>query len=178
MKELYDWENSIDLHGTDASGNEWSYDNVMPKDLTQAEGKKMYKDFLSNTQPIINSMAQTFEMKKAAAANKKAQVAKTGKLNEDRLWAYQLTEDLFQKNMIVPNGKNHGILMYVDLSGSMNRQMPGTLEQMMNMALFCRKVWESMPEWVKRLFPQRAPREEFIDHTWQYLLLLAGFTYQ
>lgn len=140
MKELYDWDNSIDLHGTDASGNEWSYDNVMPKDLTQAEGKKMYKDFLSNTQPIINSMAQTFEMKKAAAANKKAQVAKTGKLNEDRLWAYQLTEDLFQKNMIVPNGKNHGILMYVDLSGSMNRQMPGTLEQMMNMALFCRKV--------------------------------------
>ena len=140
MNELYDWDNCIELQGTTEDGQYYSYDNPMSKELTQEYGKKMYKEFLSNTQPIINSMAQTFEMKKAAAANKKAQVAKTGKLNEDKLWAYQLTEDLFQKNMIVPNGKNHGILMYVDLSGSMNRQMPGTLEQMMNMALFCRKV--------------------------------------
>ena len=140
MNELYDWDKCIELQGTADDGRFFSYDNPMPKDEVIAEGKKMYKTFLSNTQPIINSMAQTFEMKKAAAANKKAQVAKTGKLNEDKLWAYQLTEDLFQKNMIVPNGKNHGILMYVDLSGSMHKQMPGTLEQMMNMALFCRKV--------------------------------------
>lgn len=140
MNELYNWDKSVELQGTAEDGSYYSYDNPMPKAETIAEGKKMYKAFLSNTQPIINSMAQTFEMKKAAQANKKAQVAKTGKLNEDKLWAYQLTEDLFQKNMIVPNGKNHGILMYVDLSGSMNRQMPGTLEQMMNMALFCRKV--------------------------------------
>ena len=81
-------------------------------------------------------MAQQFELKKAAAANKKAREAKSGDLNEDKLWAYKLTEDLFQKNMIVPNGKNHGIIMYVDLSGSMHRQMEGTLEQMMNMAMF------------------------------------------
>ena len=140
MNELYDWDHCIELQGRDDEGNYWEYDNPMPQDLLKAEGKKMYKSFLSNTQPIINSMAQTFEMKKAAQANKKAQIAKTGKLNEDRLWAYQLTEDLFQKNMIVPNGKNHGIIMYVDLSGSMSRQIPGTLEQMMNMALFCRKV--------------------------------------
>ena len=136
MNELYNWDDAIELQ----DGFKYNYDNPMPTDMVKAEGKKLYKEFLSNTQPIINSMAQTFEMKKAAAANKKAQIAKTGKLNEDRLWAYQLTEDLFQKNMIVPNGKNHGIIMYVDLSGSMNRQMPGTLEQMMNMALFCRKV--------------------------------------
>ena len=85
-------------------------------------------------------MAQQFELRKAATGFKKARISKTGKLNEDKLWAYKLTEDLFQQTQVVPNGKNHGIIMYVDLSGSMNRQMPGTLEQMMNMALFCRKV--------------------------------------
>ena len=140
MNDLYNWDDCIELQGQAENGKYYEYNDPMPKDEMIAEGKRRYKAFLSNTQPIINSMAQTFEMKKAAAANKKAQVAKTGKLNEDKLWAYQLTEDLFQKNMIVPNGKNHGILMYVDLSGSMSRQMPGTLEQMMNMALFCRKV--------------------------------------
>ena len=140
MDKLYDWDNCIELQGETDEGRYFDYGNPMPKEEMIVEGKKMYKEFLSSTQPVINSMAQTFELKKAAAANKKAQVAKTGKLNEDKLWAYQLTEDLFQKNMIVPNGKNHGIIMYVDLSGSMNRQMPGTLEQTMNMALFCRKV--------------------------------------
>ena len=140
MDKLYDWDNCIELQGETDEGRFFDYGNPMPKEEMIVEGKKMYKEFLSSTQPVINSMAQTFELKKAAAANKKAQVAKTGKLNEDKLWAYQLTEDLFQKNMIVPNGKNHGIIMYVDLSGSMNRQMPGTLEQTMNMALFCRKV--------------------------------------
>ena len=135
MDELYNWERCGDFHN-----ESYGYDNPMPADVLKEEGNKLYKEFLSSTQPIINSMAQQFELKKAATAHKKAQIAKTGKLNEDKLWAYQLTEDLFQKNMIVPNGKNHGILMYVDLSGSMHRQMPGTLDQMMNMALFCRKV--------------------------------------
>lgn len=136
MNELYNWEHSIELY---TEGYDYNTDG-MPTDKLKVYANTKYKEFLSQTQPIINGMAQQFELKKAAVAHKKAQIAKTGKLNEDKLWAYQLTEDLFQKNMVVPNGKNHGILMYVDLSGSMNRQMPGTLEQMMNMALFCRKV--------------------------------------
>lgn len=135
MDDLYNWEKAGEFHN-----NNYGYDHPMPTDVLKETGAKLYNDFLKQTQPIINSMAQQFELKKAATAHKKAQIAKTGKLNEDKLWAYQLTEDLFQKNMIVPNGKNHGIIMYVDLSGSMHRQMPGTLEQMMNMALFCRKV--------------------------------------
>ena len=79
MNELYDWDNSIELQ----DGYKYNYDNPMPTDMVKAEGKKLFKEFLSSTQPIINSMAQTFEMKKAAQANKKAQIAKTGKLNED-----------------------------------------------------------------------------------------------
>ena len=142
MNDLYDWDNCIEL--TELKRDPTDHWNTLETDIPNKDlpeiANKLYKKFLNETSPIINSMAQNFEMKKAAAANKKAQVAKTGKLNEDKLWAYQLTEDLFQKNMIVPNGKNHGIIMYVDLSGSMHRQMAGTLEQMMNMAMFCRKV--------------------------------------
>ena len=121
--------------------NELDYNDIeVPSSELPAIGNKMYQEFVKETAPIIGSMAQQFELKKAAAANKKAREAKSGDLNEDKLWAYKLTEDLFQKNTIIPNGKNHGILMYVDLSGSMHRQMEGTLEQMMNMAMFCRKV--------------------------------------
>ena len=85
-------------------------------------------------------MAQQFELKKAATSFKKSRISKTGKLNEDKLWAYKITEDLFHQTQIVPQGKNHGILMFVDMSGSMHRQMKGTLEQMETMAMFCRRV--------------------------------------
>ena len=140
MNELYNWDNAIDLKKVDAS-EDWDYnDTDVPTEELPELGKKLYQEFLKETAPIIGSMAQQFELKKAASANKKAREAKSGDLNEDKLWAYKLTEDLFQKNTIVPNGKNHGILMYVDLSGSMHRQMEGTLEQMLNMAMFCRKV--------------------------------------
>ena len=142
MKELYNWGNAIELKTyVKDEDSYYGYEEVeLAKEELPAIGAKLYKEFLKDTTPIIASMAQQFELKKAAAANKKARTSKSGKLNEDKLWAYKLTEDLFQKDLIVPNGKNHGIIMYVDLSGSMHRQMEGTLEQVMNMSLFCRKV--------------------------------------
>jgi hypothetical protein len=141
MNELYNWNKSIELKQWDENQDDYYYNEIEVDDAKLPEiANKLYQEFVKETAPIIGSMAQQFELKKAASANKKAREAKSGDLNEDKLWAYKLTEDLFQKNTIVPNGKNHGIIMYVDLSGSMHRQMEGTLEQMMNMAMFCRKV--------------------------------------
>ena len=81
-----------------------------------------------------------FEMKKKATLLRKAQVNKTGKLNEDKLWAYKLTEDLFLSSTTVPDGQNHGMMMFVDFSGSMGRHMAGTIEQLLIKVAFCKKV--------------------------------------
>ena len=64
-----------------------------------------------------------FEMKRKASELRKAQVNNTGKLNEDKLWAYKLTDDLFLSNTVVPKGQNHGMFMILDMSGSMSGQM-------------------------------------------------------
>ena len=71
---------------------------------------------------------------------RKDQVNKTGKLNEDKLWAYKLTEDLFLSSTTVPDGQNHGMMMFVDFSGSMGRHMAGTIEQTLIQVAFCKKV--------------------------------------
>jgi hypothetical protein len=131
MDELYNWEESVEYEVT---GKELTNEEIREK------GKKLAKDYVQANQPVINQMAQQFELRKAATGFKKARISKTGKLNEDKLWAYKLTEDLFQQTQVVPNGKNHGLLMYVDLSGSMYRHIAGTIEQAINMAMFCRKV--------------------------------------
>ena len=140
MNELYDWDKSIELkkHEVDSEGRYATVD--VPHEEVINIATRAYDKWNRTQTPIINSMAQQFELRKAATAYKKASISKIGKLNEDKLWAYKLTEDLFQRALIVPDGKNHGILMFVDLSGSMYSNMSGTLDQMMNVAAFCRKV--------------------------------------
>ena len=61
-------------------------------------------------------------------------------MNEDKLWAYKLTEDLFLSSTTVPDGQNHGMMMFVDFSGSMGRHMAGTIEQTLIQVAFCKKV--------------------------------------
>ena len=140
MDELYNWEKCADI--TKIGRNEdygWTEETVPAEEL-EVLGQDLWKKYQSQQQPVINAMAQQFELRKAATGFKKSRISKTGKLNEDKLWAYKLTEDIFQQTQIVPNGKNHGILMYVDMSGSMHKNFYGTLQQMETVAMFCRKV--------------------------------------
>ena len=43
-------------------------------------------------------------------------------------------------NTIVPDGKNHGMVLFLDFSGSMHSDMAATLEQLMVQIQFCKKV--------------------------------------
>jgi hypothetical protein len=45
---------------------------------------------------------------------------------------------LFRKITVVPKGKNHGFVMFVDMSGSMGDIMRNTIEQMLVLASFCK----------------------------------------
>lgn len=106
---------------------------------TEAE-QKLFTEFNNRNKSAINQLVQQFEMRRKATALKKARENKTGLLNEDKLWAYKLTDDLFLSTTTVPDGKNHGMVMLVDMSGSMNSQMAPTLEQTLIQVAFCKKV--------------------------------------
>ena len=85
-------------------------------------------------------MVQEFEMRRKASEFARATVAKTGRLDIDRLWAHKISEDLFARHTIMPDGKNHGMLLFLDMSGSMDMNMKGTIEQLVTLAMFARKV--------------------------------------
>jgi hypothetical protein len=101
---------------------------------------ELYKDFLAKNSKYLSAMAQDFERKKKAKSLMRAQTSKTGRINMDKVWAYKITEDLFLQNTVVPNGQNHGMLLYLDMSGSMSTNMAGTMEQLVLLASFCQKV--------------------------------------
>lgn len=88
----------------------------------------------------INYLVKEFLMKKAADGFKRMRQDKTGSIDMDKLHSYQLVEDIFKRNAIIPEAKNHGMCMFIDFSGSMSGCMMKTLEQLITLVLFCRKV--------------------------------------
>jgi len=47
---------------------------------------------------------------------------------------------VFKRITTVPGGKNHGLVMIIDFSGSMSDSILGTVEQTLLLAIFCRKI--------------------------------------
>ena len=96
--------------------------------------------FESKNKNAIAYLVKEFEMKKKAAELRRVTVSDTGTLDTNKLHTYKFNDDIFRKIGSVAQGKNHGIVMFLDWSGSMQDNLTGTIEQLITMATFCRKV--------------------------------------
>jgi hypothetical protein len=88
----------------------------------------------------VNYLVKEFEMKKSAQMHKRATVSKIGSLDMKKVYAYKLQDDLFKRVTSLPQGKNHGMILLVDWSGSMNEVLKDTMKQVINLAMFCNRV--------------------------------------
>ena len=98
------------------------------------------RNYLNSIKGTVNQMVQQFQMKQAADADKRSEIAKTGVLDTVTMINYRWSEDIFRKNEVHPDGKSHGMVMYVDWSGSMSGILKDTVEQLLVLVEFCRKV--------------------------------------
>lgn len=87
-----------------------------------------------------HTMATAFNRRQAADAFRRTTIAKTGVLDPLRMNQYRWSEDIFRKTTRVADGKNHGIVILLDWSGSMSRIMRSTIGQLFILTDFCRKV--------------------------------------
>ena len=101
---------------------------------------KRYKEFREQNKSIVDYLAKEFEMKKRADEYKRTASANTGVLETSKLYSYKYSDNLFKRVATVTSGKNHGLVMFIDWSGSMSSNMAGTVEQMMILVMFCKKV--------------------------------------
>jgi len=99
-----------------------------------------YKKFLSSQNKSVNYMVKEFEMRKSAAAYSRTKQDKTGIINPLKLHSYKFNDDIFKRISVTPDGKNHGMMMFIDWSGSMSDKLRSTIHQTINLALFCKKV--------------------------------------
>ncbi len=128
-------EEISDFYNTETENN-WE---VWKRDYL-SDGRKWFSEFRKNNNKVVSYLAKEFEMKKAADQHKRATTAKTGVLDMTKIHAVSFSENIFSKISVLPDGKNHGLVMFIDWSGSMSNNMKGTIEQLMTLILFCRKV--------------------------------------
>ena len=99
-----------------------------------------YEKFRKSNTKVVNYLVKEFELKKNAEQHSRALTAKTGVLDVNKLHSYKFNDDLFKKITTIPDGKNHGLLFFVDWSGSMSGSIDATLKQLLNLVWFCRKI--------------------------------------
>ena len=102
--------------------------------------KQDTKKFLDESSNVVNYLVKEFEMKKNAKMYARASQDKTGVIDPNKLHTYKFAEDIFKKITTVPNQKNHGMIFLLDWSGSMQNHLVPTVEQLLNLVMFCRKI--------------------------------------
>ena len=106
----------------------------------QTFANRIFAKFRSDNNNAINYMVKEFEMKKAATAYSRSKQSKTGTIDTTKIHSYKFSEDIFRRLTVLPQGKNHGLVVYLDLSGSMSGHIRGAVEQMITLATFCRRA--------------------------------------
>lgn len=109
-------------------------------DDSLARLKTRASTFKTESNNIVNYLVKEFEMRKSATAHKRMKISKLGQLDMRKLYAYQLKDDLFKQVTSIQEGKNHGMIFLLDWSGSMSNCMSETVEQVINLAMFCQKI--------------------------------------
>jgi hypothetical protein len=100
----------------------------------------LFKKFNDSNSKFISYLIKEFELRRNARQFARASVARTGELDMKKIFSYKINEDLFKRMTVVPNGKSHGLIMFVDYSGSMTENLQATIDQTLVLATFCRKV--------------------------------------
>lgn len=99
-----------------------------------------FSKFRNESNKVVSYLVKEFEMRKNAEQQTRAQISKTGELNMSKIHEYKFTDDIFARLTKVPNGKSHGLVMFIDWSGSMCDHMSPTVKQLLNLVMFCKKV--------------------------------------
>ena len=105
-----------------------------------AKAKVRTQKFIRESSNVVNFLVKEFEMKKNAKLYARASQDKTGIIDPLKLHSYKFAEDIFKKITTVPNQKNHGMILLLDWSGSMQKHLLPTVEQLLNLTLFCKKI--------------------------------------
>ena len=97
-------------------------------------------EFKKKTNKKVSVLVREFERRKAAYQYSRAQESRKGSLDVNKLHKYKYDDQIFQSVMHLADAKSHGMIFFIDYSGSMGNVLQDVLEHTLNLVHFCRKV--------------------------------------
>lgn len=116
------------------------YSGEATSHVIEQKKNKWVEDFKKKNERYVGLLAKEFEMRKAAKSFSKSKISDTGDIDINKLSSYHFDDNIFRKVMLTPKGKSHGLVLLLDKSGSMENNMSGSIEQILVLTMFCRKV--------------------------------------
>jgi hypothetical protein len=102
--------------------------------------RQSVSEFNSRNSKYIAMLVKEFEMRKNATEYARAQVSRSGQLDTSKLHQFKLKNDLFKRVTTIGKGKSHGMQLVFDMSGSMYEIFKETVEQILVLSVFCKRV--------------------------------------
>jgi hypothetical protein len=99
-----------------------------------------YDAWMKDAKAQVNLLVKEFEMRKAAYRTMRARTSNKGSLDVTKLHKYKYDDQLFKQVTQLADAKSHGMMMLVDFSGSMYRQIESVMRQSLIMGMFCKRV--------------------------------------
>jgi len=99
-----------------------------------------YDEFRAESNRYVTMLCKEFELRKAADIHARTSTSRSGVIDTDRLHQYRISDDIFRRMATVREGKNHGMVMFIDWSSSMRGCIDATIRQVMCLAWFCRRT--------------------------------------
>ena len=110
-------------------------DDVEPIDFNISTSRTSFNKTRKST---IDYYSKIFEMKKKASEYKKNLNFRSGKLDMNKLTNYKFDDKIFMTGQIKFKGKNHGLVVFLDMSFSMCKILKSCLVQVLELVSFCR----------------------------------------
>lgn len=104
-------------------------------DLTQSNN---LNTFMKKRSSVISYHKQLFEMRKKAIEHKRTMTFRSGLLDMNKLHSYKYDDQIFKTFQVKESGKKHGLIFFLDMSGSMHSYIRGAIDKMLEIVLFCR----------------------------------------
>lgn len=98
-------------------------------------------EILRKCKKFGNNAASIFLSKMKAHQYSRIQTSRTGIIDPKRMWSHEIQDDIFLRNDLFPDGKSHGLTIFVDFTGSMCGESIRYLSiQLLNVISFCESV--------------------------------------
>lgn len=150
-------DNSFDLYSDDSKNSVYvdfrinsldqyivDYKTIYDRLISDLEPYKFdtdkYLSFKNEASPIVTYLIKEFWLRKNASGRKKVKISKSGDINLSKLYSYKIADDIFKRSGKIPNEQSHGLIFFLDWSGSMADNIVDTIQQLITLLLFCRKI--------------------------------------